>query len=655
MNTAWLDPLIDWIRMNPEWSYLLVFLTAALESLAIVGLFMPGVVIMFAIGTLVAADALPLTETILFAAAGAVAGDGISFWIGSHYHQQLRVIWPFKRYPGLINHGVDFFTKHGGKSVLFGRFIGPVRPILPAVAGMLDMPPSRFFSVNIVSALLWAPAYLLPGVVFGASLGLAAEVAGRLAIVIVTLVAAIWFAAWLIHRLFNLLQPRLNHMINSLQHWGRQHPRSEPLLGALLDPDHREARGLAQMVGLLFLAIGLFAVLINLSLTGIDRYVFALLTGLHTPLADQLMLSITELGSIRVLGPTLAVVLAWLALQRNWQALWHSLFVFISTVALTYLLKHIFQTERPFPLYSGIDQYGFPSGHTATATTVYGFMAVMIARELNDVRRWLPYSIAALFISAIAFSRLYLGAHWLSEVIGGLIVGLAITALFGIAYRRHPAKALPWRRTLLIGLVALSVSAAIHVPREQLWLATFGKHADSAITVAEWWEEGWRSLPAYRIDLADSHDHPLNIQYAGELETLSGILQSHGWQQAAFPAWSDSLHWLADIEDPLDYPLLPQVHDGHYEAIRWTYRNGDESLYVLRLWAAFGDDTSIWVGNVSEVTPRESFYLFHFLSTTDNFAQAAQMLLNTAGGALDIKAEMNNEKTQEVFLIRPTK
>jgi len=73
---------------------------------------------------------------------------------------------------------------------LFGRFVGPVRPVIPAVAGMMQMPAGRFLAVNVASALVWAPAYLLPGIAFGASLELAAEVAGRLAVLVLGILVA---------------------------------------------------------------------------------------------------------------------------------------------------------------------------------------------------------------------------------------------------------------------------------------------------------------------------------------------------------------------------------------------------------------------------------------------------------------------------------
>ncbi len=184
-----------------------MFLIALAESLLIVGLVVPGTVLMFGIGALVGAGVLNVWETILWAFVGAVVGDAVSFWVGFHYKHYLQRLWPFSRYPHILQQGTKFFKKHGGKSVLFGRFVGPVRPIIPAVAGMMGMDPRRFFLVNVLSAAIWAPAYLMPGMVFGASFELASEVAGRLAILIVVLVAIAYIIFWLLRKLYGFWWP----------------------------------------------------------------------------------------------------------------------------------------------------------------------------------------------------------------------------------------------------------------------------------------------------------------------------------------------------------------------------------------------------------------------------------------------------------------
>ena len=105
----------------------MIFLVSMAESLAIVGLVVPGVAIMFGIGAMIGADSVDFTAALIWAVAGAVAGDGLSFWLGRHYKEKLTEIWPFTRYPTSLTRGVAFFEKYGGKSVAIGRFFGPVR------------------------------------------------------------------------------------------------------------------------------------------------------------------------------------------------------------------------------------------------------------------------------------------------------------------------------------------------------------------------------------------------------------------------------------------------------------------------------------------------------------------------------------------------
>lgn len=157
-----LDAILSWIAANQSWAYLIVGIIAFGESLAIVGLIVPGAFLLFGIGGLIGLGQLDVWPTLIAAMIGAILGDGISFWLGYHFRERLATVWPFSRYPVLMKNGVRFFQKHGGKSVIFGRFVGPVRPIIPAVAGMMRMSVPKYLSINILSAMAWAPAYIIP-------------------------------------------------------------------------------------------------------------------------------------------------------------------------------------------------------------------------------------------------------------------------------------------------------------------------------------------------------------------------------------------------------------------------------------------------------------------------------------------------------------
>jgi len=162
-----LQPLLHWIGENPQHAGWVVFAMALAESLAIVGMLVPGVVILFGAGTLIGAGVLNFWEMCAWAVAGAVIGDGLSYWLGHHFEYLTgRFRW-FRLHPDHLDKGTRFFRQYGDLSVAVGRFFGPIRAIVPLVAGLLHMPPHRFYIANILSALVWAPAYLAPGMLLG--------------------------------------------------------------------------------------------------------------------------------------------------------------------------------------------------------------------------------------------------------------------------------------------------------------------------------------------------------------------------------------------------------------------------------------------------------------------------------------------------------
>jgi len=344
META-LAGLMAWIQAHPHWAGVFVMVVAALESFLVVGLFVPGTVVMFGIGAMIAAGSMELLPTLVWAAIGAIIGDVSSYYIGRHYHQHLRVMWPFRKYPGMIARGVDFFHKHGGKSIVLARFVGPVRPLLPAVAGMLDMPAQRFILVNILSAIVWAPAYILPGVLFGASLGVAAEIAGRLALLLVILLALLWFSWWLMQHLVRILQPRAQALQFRALDWTRRQPRLEPLGAALLDPQHPEARGITVLSILLIIAsLALLSLPVMLAsggfLDNLDLYLYHQLQTLRSPLGDRLMVFVTSLGSSAVLYSFTLLLCAWLLWYRLWRLALHWLLTVACVGILTQVNRH---------------------------------------------------------------------------------------------------------------------------------------------------------------------------------------------------------------------------------------------------------------------------------------------------------------------------
>ena len=162
--------VIAWLSSHTRWLGPAIFLISLLESLAIAGIIVPGVALLFATAALAGSAHLSLTGVLVWGFAGAVCGDLISFALGRIFHQDIRRLGLFRKHPQWIDGGEAFFRRYGVLSVLIGRFVGPIRPVIPLVAGMFDMPVLRFVAINLFSAALWAPAYLLPGYVTGNAL-----------------------------------------------------------------------------------------------------------------------------------------------------------------------------------------------------------------------------------------------------------------------------------------------------------------------------------------------------------------------------------------------------------------------------------------------------------------------------------------------------
>ena len=154
--------LILALQQHPSLALVFVFLVAFSESLIIVGLIIPGSILMILFGALIAVDALKFWPTVFFSILGAITGDSLSYWLGKTYQSKLLNLWPLSRHPDVINKANQFIQRHGVKSIFLSRFIGLLRPIIPAIAGMTEMPVKLFISTNIGSAIVWAPAYLLP-------------------------------------------------------------------------------------------------------------------------------------------------------------------------------------------------------------------------------------------------------------------------------------------------------------------------------------------------------------------------------------------------------------------------------------------------------------------------------------------------------------
>ncbi len=157
----------DFIAAHRAWAMPLIFLVSFGESFAFISLLVPGTTILAACGALVPGGTLSLLPLLAGAIPGAVLGDGASYWLGRRYGPAVTRRWPLSRHPGMVAKGEAFLRRHGVASVAIGRFFGPIRAVIPLVAGMARMDRCAFWLANVGSALVWAPAIMLPGALLG--------------------------------------------------------------------------------------------------------------------------------------------------------------------------------------------------------------------------------------------------------------------------------------------------------------------------------------------------------------------------------------------------------------------------------------------------------------------------------------------------------
>src|SRR5690606_33445834 len=289
-----------------------------------------------------------------------------------------------------------------------------------------------------------------------------------------------------------------NRLLERALRWTREHPRLGRSAAAQIDPKRPEAASLAILaVSLLAIGWACFALLAMVLMRGeplrMDVAVFQFMYELRNPLADRLMAALASIGDTPVLAPAVGLALAWLVWRRRWLAAAHWLAALAFGLALTALLGAVIDMPRPPTALGG---FGFPAVGITLCTIVFGFFAVLIARELPGRSRIWPYVVSGAVVAILGFARLYLGAHWLSDVIGGMLLGVVWLLVLGIAYRRHVERSFWMRPVAIVFYATFTIAALWHAPRAvDPLLAKFAPHPPTTVLSAQgWWNEGWAAL-----------------------------------------------------------------------------------------------------------------------------------------------------------------
>jgi membrane protein DedA with SNARE-associated domain len=152
---------------NQHWAPFLVLLLAFMESIALISILIPCTAILIALGAAIEVGGLPLMPVIIAAIIGAFIGDSVSFVFGRAFQGQIRGSKIYNDFGDTTQKVEHYFQRYGWITYFIGRFLGPVRAVLPLFMGIAGTPLIPFLVVNALSAGVWATAMLCGGFLLG--------------------------------------------------------------------------------------------------------------------------------------------------------------------------------------------------------------------------------------------------------------------------------------------------------------------------------------------------------------------------------------------------------------------------------------------------------------------------------------------------------
>lgn len=434
-----------------------VFGLPMLESSAFLGFVFPGEIAVILGGVLAFEGRISLPAAFAAAIAGAVIGDTIGYAVGRRFGRRLV----YGSVGRLINQrhlerGERYLAVRGGKAVFLGRFTTALRVMVPGLAGMARMRYRTFVVYNLAGGITWAIGYVLLGYLAGASWRSVEHVASRAGLAAVAAVVLAIVVVWLARKSrrdrLRALADRMGRSRPVLWTYGR-FPRQVRWLVRRLDPTVSNGLALTTALAVACAAALAFAgltqdVLAREELVTIDPRVLAFVLAHRLPWLTAIMLAVTWLGSSAVLVPVLLV--AGLMLVWWWRELRAPLELWVTyggAVVLYTAAKALVDRPRP-PVADALvhaSNTAFPSGHATQAIAAWGILALVLAA--GHARAWrvvLP-ACAVGIVLLVGASRIYLGVHWATDVLGGYVLGGGWLALV-LVFHLHSATRSPSSR-----------------------------------------------------------------------------------------------------------------------------------------------------------------------------------------------------------------
>jgi undecaprenyl-diphosphatase len=435
-------------------TYALVAVMAFLETGAFVGLIAPGEFTVIVGGVIAGQGTIEVIPLLGLVWLSCVVGDSASFFVGRRLGRQFlerhgpRVKITHER----LTQVDDYFARHGGKTILIGRFIGIVRAVAPFIAGASGLRYRSFLPYSVIGTGLWGTFYTLLGYLFYRSFDKVAATAGTATFVFAALVLSV-VAIVAAYRRLRVPENR-ERLTSWIDRQGRR-PLLRPL-AALVRPAWRRAitpaytliaprarflwhrltpgdLGLELTTAIAIAGVGLYvfvaytvAIEADHGATLLDDRVLDLADTLNTGFGVSLAKVVTAFGSLPVTAAAAVAGAIVLAARRRPIELAVLLLSAIAIYAAVHITKSAVDRPRPPRPLVHASLSAFPSGHAAYST-IYVALALIATRLKIGVGSRAALVVGALLVAgAIGASRAYLRVHWWSDVLAGWALGAAI-------------------------------------------------------------------------------------------------------------------------------------------------------------------------------------------------------------------------------------
>jgi membrane protein DedA with SNARE-associated domain/membrane-associated phospholipid phosphatase len=446
-------------RMLGKWTYLVVGLLAFLETGAFIGLVAPGETTVIVGGLVAGQGQISLMILIGIVWACAVLGDVTSYALGRRLGRDFMVRHGarVKITEERLEQVEAYFDRRGGITILIGRFIGLVRAIAPFIAGASHMPLRKFLPYDVLGAGLWATTFSVLGYVFWRSFDRLTEWVSRglfaFGLVVAVIVGIVFLVrlqrnpelrkrtkAWIAAQLEKpLLRPVAPYLRAGWERVGRPLARiSERPARFVWNRFTPGELGLEVTTLLAIAAVGAFTFVLlgdapeEYLQERLDEMAFDIADALYSERLKDVAVWITTLGALTVVVPVVAATALWaLARRRHLDALALTGALLLTWAAVN-IAKEAYGRPRPPGAHVETDGLSYPSGHAAYGVAWVACAVVLVRGGARFTTRFAAVTAAVVLAVVIALTRVYLRAHYLSDVNGGLGLAAAIFALCGI-------------------------------------------------------------------------------------------------------------------------------------------------------------------------------------------------------------------------------